>query len=207
MAGRTAPPTTGDDKVPRTDRGRRTRRALLDAAAIEFGQVGFHDASVSGITRRAGVALGSFYTYFDSKEAIFRALVRDLSGQVRDAVAPAIAAASNGIAAEQAGLEHFLAFVKTHRELYRIVDEAEFVDAESFRLHYQGTADRIAARLRAAADRGEIRADVSDVHAWAIMGMNVFLGLRFAIWDDARQTTAVASVAGDLLRYGLSPHR
>jgi AcrR family transcriptional regulator len=207
MAGTTAPPAAADDKVPRTERGRRTRRALLDAAAFEFGQVGFHDASISGITRRAGVALGSFYTYFDSKDAIFRALVRDLSGQVRDAVAPAIAAAPDGIAAEQAGLEHFLAFVRTHRELYRIVDEAEFVDAESFRLHYQGTADRIAARLRAAADRGEIRDDVSDVHAWAVMGMNVFLGLRFAIWDDARQTTAVASVAGDLLRHGLTPRR
>ena len=48
------------DKVPRTERGRRTLRKLLDAAAIEFGDRGFHDASISGITRRAGTALGSF---------------------------------------------------------------------------------------------------------------------------------------------------
>ena len=33
---------------------------------------------------RAGVALGSFYTYFDSKDAIFRAVVQDFSGRVRD---------------------------------------------------------------------------------------------------------------------------
>ena len=46
-------------------------RKLLDAATQEFGERGFHDASVSGITRRAGVALGSFYTYFDTKDAIF----------------------------------------------------------------------------------------------------------------------------------------
>ncbi len=193
------------DKVTRTERGRRTRRALLDAAAIEFGSVGFHDASVSGITRRAGVALGSFYTYFDSKDAIFRALVRDLSAQVRDAVAPAVAAAPDGLAAEQAGLESFLSFVRVHKELYRIIDEAEFVDAESFRIHYQGSADRICARMRLAADRGELRADVSDVHAWAVMGMNVFLGLRFAIWDDASDAEAVAATAGDLLRRGLAP--
>lgn len=197
-------PPTGDDKVPRTERGRRTRRALLDAAAVEFGNVGFHEASISGITRRAGVALGSFYTYFDSKDAIFRALVRDLSSQVRDAVAPAVAAAPDGIAAEQAGLERFLGFVRTHRELYRIIDEAEFVDADSFRLHYQGTATRIAARLRAAAGRGEIRPDVSDVHAWAVMGMNVFLGLRFAIWEDQPDTTAIAATVGDFLRHGLA---
>ena len=64
-------------KAPRTERGRRTLRALLDAAAAEFGEKGFHDGSVSGITRRAGCALGSFYTYFDSKDEVFRALVRD----------------------------------------------------------------------------------------------------------------------------------
>ena len=46
------------EKVPRTERGRRTRRAILDAAATEFGERGFHEASISGITRRAGVALG-----------------------------------------------------------------------------------------------------------------------------------------------------
>ena len=34
-------------------------------------------------------------------------------------------------------------------------------------------------RLREAATRGELRADVEEVHAWAVMGMNVFLGLRY----------------------------
>ena len=41
------------EKTPRTERGRRTLRKLLDAAAIEFGERGFHDASISDITRRA----------------------------------------------------------------------------------------------------------------------------------------------------------
>ena len=54
-------------KAPRTARGRETLRKLLDAAAKEFADLGFHAASISGITRRAGTALGSFYTYFDSK--------------------------------------------------------------------------------------------------------------------------------------------
>ena len=67
------------DREPRTARGRKTQRALLDAAAVEFGEKGFHEGSISGITRRAGVALGSFYTYFVSKDEIFRALVRTFS--------------------------------------------------------------------------------------------------------------------------------
>jgi AcrR family transcriptional regulator len=197
--------TASEGKAPRTERGRRTLRALLDAAAAEFGEKGFHEGSISGITRRAGVALGSFYTYFDSKDAIFRALVRDMSEQVRDHVAPALRAAPDQIAAERAGLLSFLGFVRGHKEIYRIIDEAEFVDPASFRAHYATTAERIEQRLKAAAARGEVRADVSDVHAWAVMGMNVFLGLRYGVWDDDRPSESVADTVADMLKNGLKP--
>lgn len=192
-----------EGKAPRTERGRKTLRAILDAAATEFGERGFHEASISGITRRAGVALGSFYTYFDSKDAVFRALVRDMSDQVRDHVAPAIRAAPDQIAAERAGLREFIAFVRGHKEIYRIIDESEFVDPESFRLHYAVTADRIAARLKAAAGRGEISPDVSEVHAWAIMGMNVFLGLRYGVWADDASPDQVADAIAEMLARGI----
>ena len=192
-----------EDKTPRTARGRRTLAALFDAAAAEFGEKGFHEASVSGITRRAGVALGSFYTYFDSKDALFRALVRRMSDQVRDHVAPAVRAAPDGIAKERAGLAQFIGFVREHKELYRIIDEAEFVDPDSFRLHYAVTAQRIRARLEAAAARGELRADVGEVHAWAVMGMNVFLGLRYGVWDNDLTPGAVADTAAEMLARGI----
>ena len=192
-----------EGKAPRTERGRRTLRSLLDAAAIEFGERGFHEASISGITRRAGIALGSFYTYFDSKDAIFRALVRDMSEQVRDHVAPAVRAAPEGIAAERAGLEQFIAFVRRHKEIYRIIDEAEFVDQAAYRAHYENTASRMAARLAKAAARGDVRADVEDVHAWAIMGMNVFLGLRYGVWDDSRPAEEIAAIANALVERGI----
>jgi AcrR family transcriptional regulator len=191
-------------KAPRTARGRRTLRSILDAAAAEFGEKGFHEGSISGITRRAGVALGSFYTYFDSKDAVFRALVRDMSDQVRDRVAPALRAAPDQLSAERAGLLEFLEFVRDHKEIYRIIDEAEFVDPESFRAHYATTAERIAQRLSAAAERGELRADISEVHAWAIMGMNVFLGLRFGVWADETSAREVADTVADMLAHGLA---
>ena len=197
------PAVIGDSKVPRTDRGRRTMRAILDAAAIEFGDNGFHQASISDITRRAGVALGSFYTYFDSKDAVFRALVRDMSDQVRDHVAPAILSAPDQIAAEQAGLREFISFVRDHKEIYRIIDESEFVDPESFRLHYTTTADRITRRLRKAADRGEVKGDVSEVHGWAIMGMNVFLGLRYGVWSEDETPDEIAKVVAKMLKDGI----
>jgi AcrR family transcriptional regulator len=194
---------TGEDKTPRTDRGRRTLRALLDAAAAEFGEKGFHESSVVSITSRAGVALGSFYTYFDSKETLFRALVKDMSAQVRDHVAPALVGAKDGIDAEGRALASFLGFACEHKEIYRIIDEAEFVAPDAWRAHYSDTVDRILERLKAAERRGELKIPVDEAHAWAIMGMNVFLGLRYGVMGEERDVSDVAEIVNAMVRGGL----
>ena len=194
-------------KVPRTARGERTLRKILDAAREEFGERGFSDSSIVGITQRAGVALGTFYTYFDSKEALFHALVRDMSEQVRDSVGPAMTNARDALDGERRALEAFLRFAHDHRDIYRIIDEAEFVEPSAYREHYETTATRIAARLAAARDKGEIKGSFSDeeldVLAWGMMGANVFLGLRFAVWDDA-DGDKVAEAMSKVWRQGLN---
>ena len=191
-------------REPRTERGRRTQRAILDAAAAEFGEKGFHESSIVSITIRAGVALGSFYTYFESKEALFKALVQDMSGRVRDHVAPVLLEHKGGaVEAEGAALEAFLRFARSNKEIYRIIDEAEFVAPEDWRAHYLNTAARILERLQAAHVAGELAVKPSEVHAWAIMGMNVFLGLRFGVMDAQADLGDVAGVANALLKDGL----
>lgn len=191
-------------RIPRTERGRRTQRAILDAAAAEFGEKGFHESSIVSITIRAGVALGSFYTYFESKEALFKALVQDMSGRVRDQVAPVLRGhTGSAVAAEGVALEAFLRFAREHKEIYRIIDEAEFVAPEDWRAHYLNTAARILERLQAARAKGELRVEPGEVHAWAIMGMNVFLGLRFGVMDGSADLGEVAGVANALLKDGL----
>jgi AcrR family transcriptional regulator len=202
-ASRRAP----SDKTPRTARGERTLRKILDGAREEFGERGFSDSSIVGITQRAGVALGTFYTYFDSKEALFQALVRDMSAQVRDTAAPAFAEPAHALDAARHGLELFLRFAREHRDIYRIIDEAEFVDPGAYREHYETTASRITARFIAAREKGEVTADLSDedleILAWASMGANVFLGLRYSVWASA-DPKRVAAVANRLLRKGLT---
>jgi AcrR family transcriptional regulator len=196
-----------DGKAPRTPRGERTLRKILDAAREEFGERGFSDSSIVGITQRAGVALGTFYTYFDSKEALFRALVRDMSAQVRDNVGPAFGDATDALDGERRALEAFMRFAREHRDIYRIIDESEFVEPTVYREHYETTATRIAARLIAARDKGQIAGSFSDedlnVLAWATMGANVFLGLRFAVWDDA-DGKHIASIVSRVWRTGLA---
>ena len=202
MAERSNAATVGA-KEPRTERGRRTLRAILDAAAAEFGERGFHDTGITQITQRAGVALGTFYTYFDSKEEVFRALVRDLSAQVRERVGPQLARSDRYFEAERIGRQAFFEFVTEHKEIYRIIDEAEFVDPDDYKTHYSSNADHIRTRLEAAIARGEVRPCDAEVTAWALMGMNVFLGLRFGVWAKDRSPEQLAAVVDGLIAEGL----
>ena len=158
----------------------------------------------SSAGRRAGTALGSFYTYFDSKDEVFRALVNDLSDQVRVASAGAVSVEMSPMEIERAVIGAFLEFTRQHKEIYRIVDEAEFVDPASYRLHYETTAQRILARLTRGAEQGEFRAGLTEAHAWALMGMNVFLGLRYCVWSDDTKIEDVRDLALSILESGIA---
>lgn len=204
MSKAEAPATSAASKEPRTDRGRKTLRKLLDAAAIEFGEKGFHEASITGITRRAGTALGTFYTYFDSKDEIFRALVQDLSNRVRVTAGQALVGEMSPFETERRALAAFLGFAREHKEIYRIIDESEFVDPNSYRRHYESTASRILERLHKGAMLGAFRDGLREEHAWAIMGMNVFLGLRYSIWSEGEAVDEVADLANSILRDGIA---
>lgn len=200
-----AHPAAGASKAPRTERGRRTLRKVLDAAAIEFGELGFHQAAISGITQRAGVALGTFYTYFDSKEAVFRALVADMGRMTRHFLAEQLRSAPDRLTMEREGVAAFVQFARAHKNLYRIVMESQFVAEDAYRAYYATFAEAYATNLAAAAARGEIRPGVEAYRAWALIGVNVFLGMRFAVWDDSAPIEDITRAVGDFLAHGLSP--
>lgn len=49
---------------------------ILEAAFTVFGESGFARAKIEDVARRAGVSKGTVYCYFDSKESLFREMVR-----------------------------------------------------------------------------------------------------------------------------------
>lgn len=190
-------------KQPKTARGNKTREKLLDAAEIEFGEKGFHDAAISGITQRAGVALGTFYVYFDSKEEVFRDLVSHMGHLTRSWIAQRVAGATDRLTAEREGIMAFIEFVRQHKNLYRVVSEAQFVANDAFHSYYSVFADAYQENLSAAAARAEIRTGDYEIWSWAMIGMAVFLGMRFADWDESRPAEEIAGAAWDLLANGI----
>lgn len=76
---RAAPPASppGSSRPPRWQRRKEARPAeILDAALAVFAEKGFAAARLEQVAREAGISKGTLYLYFDSKEALFEAVVR-----------------------------------------------------------------------------------------------------------------------------------
>lgn len=171
--------------APVTERGRATRQALLDAAAEVFGEEGYEGASVAEITRRAGVAQGTFYVHFPEKSATFSELVGHVNHKIRANSAAAVDGIDNRIDVERRGFKAFFEYVEDHPGIYRIIRDAEFAAPEAHREHYATLAKGYAEGLSAAMDDGQIAKDVDpELLAYILMGIGEFLGLRLDDWSD-----------------------
>src|SRR5208337_2823448 len=58
---------------------------ILDAALACFAEKGFAATRMDDIAARAGITKGTIYLYFESKEAVFKALARqELGGRIAE---------------------------------------------------------------------------------------------------------------------------
>lgn len=69
---------------------RKTRRALMEAGRTSFESEGFEGATVGQIARAAGVAHGTFYVHFESKEALIDELLAEVHEELKGELEPII---------------------------------------------------------------------------------------------------------------------
>lgn len=187
----------------KTDRGEATRQKLLAAAEEIFGAKGFHRTSIVDITQKAGVAQGTFYLYFQSKEIIFKELVIELNHNLRREISMAVSAVESRREVEETGFKVFFAFIKEHRNLYRIVQEVQFVDEELYKWYYLKFAEGYIEGLQKAMASGEFRHLDPETVAYALIGVAEFLGMRWVLWEKEDVPPKALSTALELILGGL----
>ena len=154
--------------------GLATRERLLAAARELIEEGGYGSASVAAIADRGGVAAGTLYRHFVSKEELFLEVFRDVcSGEERAMRAAADAAGPGAVDRLEAVLTTFARRALQNRSLaWALLAEPvdPLVDAE--RLAYRERyASLVAAELRAAVSAGEIpRQDVAFTAAALVGG-------------------------------------
>lgn len=187
-----------------TARGQRTRERLLAAAEQIFGEKGFYAASIHDITQAAGIGQGTFYFYFPGKLELFRALIMELSRQLRQVTSEATARASTRLEAERMALDAFFRFASTHRNLYRLIRTAEWVDPGLGRQYYESFAKAYARVLERAQDRGELRRIDSETLAYVLIGVAESLHMRFVEWEGQAPPEPVLQTVMSFISDGIS---
>ncbi|TWF75975.1 TetR family transcriptional regulator [Pseudonocardia hierapolitana] len=153
--------------APRRADARRNRARLLETAHALFAERGT-DASLEEVARRAGVAIGTLYRHFPTREDLLAGLFERSLQELADE--------ADALLAEPVGVEDVLGWLRlfaSHSGTYRGLPRSVLVglDEEGSPLHasctrMQGGAARLFAAARAA---GSIRADVSTEDVLAIV--------------------------------------
>jgi AcrR family transcriptional regulator len=151
-----------------------TRERLLQAAQELIEEGGYGAASVAQVAERAGVAAGTLYRHFESKQELFVEVFRSVCAREARAMRAAADAIGNGSAVER--LEEVLATfaeraLRNPRLAWALLAEPvdPLVDAE--RLEYrQRYAALIAEGLRAGIKSGELPPQDVELTAAALVG-------------------------------------
>ena len=156
-AGHTRSPRLNGGRSPLSARGARTRSALVAAARHVFERDGFIDARITDITAQAGVATGSFYTYFDGKEEAFAAVLEEVEEEMLHPHVAPIADRDDPVAVIEASNRAYLAAYRRNAKLMGLMEQVAQVDPEFRELRIRRTrafAQRNTRALRRLQQRG-----------------------------------------------------
>jgi AcrR family transcriptional regulator len=199
--GRSRPPSAPSDERPPAQR-------LLTAAEELFGERSYHRTTVADICARAGMATGSFYSYYGSKAEIFAAVVRAINTDLRRAMKAALEHTDgNQRSRERASFRAYFDLLSKRPWIDRIVRESEFIDRGLFREYYEHLARGYARGVRAAQMVRDIDARYDpEVIAYIYTGVGNFVGMRWAEWTaGGRVPEDVLDDVLELLARGLIP--
>jgi AcrR family transcriptional regulator len=154
------------------------RAALVDAARDAFGELGFEAAGVRDIVRRTELAPGTFYNYFDGKEAAFRAVVEATGAEALRRVRAARTAATGFAEFVEAGYRAYFAFVVEDPVTFAFL-RRNLAVADVGAVLPLGAAE-LEEDLAALAARGALPPLDLDYCAHAMVAVGVELGARMA---------------------------
>jgi len=166
------------------------RDALLEAAVRVFGEHGFDCATMEQIAQIAGVAKGTTYLYYPSKQSIYDAALSHGLAELDERTRDAIDRAPNLHEAIPAFVTARAQYFFEHRDFFRMYVAAisrQITSVKPRRSEFQATIDRQTRRLEHAIARAVRRQEIPRVDASSA---------ALAIFDLTRGLCARAIVAG-----------
>ena len=192
-------------KLPKTKRGEITLKKICEAAEELFSEGGYYETEVNDITRRAGVASGTFYIYFQSKQAVFLHLLDELGKELRYEIrmSKENRAPVSFVELERISIRTFFNFVEKHFGLFRIVWQAQFVDPEKFKQYYERFSGGYIKEIKRAQETGEIKDFDPTLISYLLMGIHTFVTLKCYVYEDEKPDEKVIDQVVDFIANGI----
>lgn len=192
----------------------RRREVILAAAKPVFAKNGYHATTIGDVAKAARISYGSVYWYFESKEALFHALMDAEEQALRDHIAAAADAAgtgASGVDVFRASVRATFEFFEADRDLVKLLFRDSLVLGEHFDRHlaaiYEGFIGDIEQTIVAAQASGRMIEAPARMVAFSVAALIGQLALRRLSTDDGIPAPVVADFVVTLLLDGLRPRR
>lgn len=158
-----APPTS-NGRTKGADKNDKRER-ILDAAVKVFAKEGFYNAKVSEIAELAGVADGTIYLYFKSKDDLLIQLFEDRVERINEKVRAALASTDKATTRLELLIGLYFDFIADDRALAEVIT-VELRQSSKFIKEYKNPkfADflrMVGSLIEDGQKRGELRSDVA----------------------------------------------
>jgi AcrR family transcriptional regulator len=201
-----------------SDQDKSQRRDEIMAAAKEvFARKGFHATTIADIAKQAGLAYGSIYWYFESKDDLFHALMAVEEEALRAHVSAALAAlgappeSAGGEAPFRAAVQVTFEFFEADKATVKLLFRDAYALGDRFEKHlggiYERFIDDIETFIVVAQERGEVVAAPPRMVAYTLAALIGQLAHRRLSTDDGVTAGEVADFVVSLVLDGLRPRQ
>lgn len=188
--------------LPKTKISKATFDALVKSCEDLFGTKGYFSTTVNDITSNINMAAGTFYIYFESKYSAYEWVLAAYQQRLKTLLKDSMKDCTSREERERAGLKTFLKESIKDPKCYNLVWESLYVNEQLFEKYYSSFARSYARSLTM--DSNELNTDDYLTLAYALMGINNFIGLqaRFNKADEDEIDRITDSVI-DMLKKGI----
>lgn len=178
-------------RLSRVERTPEAREKIFEAAAKVVGEFGYTAASTKRIAAAAGIAEGTLYLYFSSRQALFDELLPHVGDRMLRFIGQRLRGARNIYELEEWGLRAYFDFLAETPGFHRVFSEAETAAPEAHREHHRMIAEGYQRALRRAIERGEVQhfaPDEIETLAYIFMAARAYLAMRYLRMDHPAAT-------------------
>ncbi|MBF9018147.1 MULTISPECIES: TetR/AcrR family transcriptional regulator [unclassified Oceanispirochaeta] len=175
-----------------------SRSRLLSSGIKLIGDKGYHAIGVGDIARETGLAVGTFYTYFNKKEEFFSELIRLIGHRIRLFLSEQTLPYKSRFEKEVFGIYFFLSYMSRHTEYYAIIREAEFVSKPWVSEYYNSFEQGYMKNLSIEDEKDR------RITANFLIGLSHYVGIEGLLNDRVSDSSALLKTISQYLIKGVS---